>query len=69
MIAQIVERTGKRPDEYLVDGGYTALDAIDAVEAAGTTVYAPCRTATGPAWIRTSGSAMTPIEPRRGGRA
>jgi transposase len=41
MIAQIIERTGKRPAEYLVDGGYTALDAIDAVEAAGTTVYAP----------------------------
>ena len=41
MVEQIVERTGRRPEEYLVDGGYSALEAIDAVEGDGTRVYAP----------------------------
>jgi hypothetical protein len=41
MLDQIQERTGRRPAEVLVDGGYTALEAIDAVEATGTKVYAP----------------------------
>jgi hypothetical protein len=41
MLEQILERTGCRPDDYLVDGGYTKLEAIDQVESAGTRVYAP----------------------------
>jgi transposase len=41
MIEQIEKRTGKRPLEHLVDGGYTKLEEIDAVEASGTAVYAP----------------------------
>jgi hypothetical protein len=41
MIEQIAQRTGQRPTEYLVDGGYTKLSAIDALESRGTQVYAP----------------------------
>ena len=41
MLARIEACTGRRPTEYLVDGGYTALNAIDVVEASGTKVYAP----------------------------
>ena len=41
MIDRVIERTGERPVEWLVDGGYTKLDAIDAVEKAGTQVLAP----------------------------
>ena len=41
MVEQIEKRTGRRPKQCAVDGGYTARDAIDAVEAAGTEVYAP----------------------------
>jgi transposase len=41
MRAQIEERTGKRPGEYLVDGGFVNLDAIEAATNDGTTVLAP----------------------------
>lgn len=41
MIAQVIERTGQRPVEWLVDGGYTKLEAIDAVEEQKTKVFAP----------------------------
>ena len=41
MLDQIEQRTGRRPDEALVDGGYTALEAIHAAEIAGTRMYAP----------------------------
>lgn len=41
MIAHVAERTGQRPAEWLVDGGYTKLEAIDAVEAVSTRVFAP----------------------------
>lgn len=44
MIEQIERRTGQRPNEYLVDGGYTKLDAIHAAESAGTIVFAPVPT-------------------------
>lgn len=47
MLEQIEARTGRRPAEYLVDGGYTRLDAIDAVEVSGTKVYAPAMTGRG----------------------
>lgn len=41
MRGQIEERTGKRPPEYLVDGGYVNLEAIDKAAEEGTTVFAP----------------------------
>ncbi len=41
MIAHVVERTGRRPAQWLVDGGYTKLEAIDAVERENTRVFAP----------------------------
>jgi len=42
MLEQIAARTaGAVPAEYLVDGGYAHLAAIDAAEARGVTVYAP----------------------------
>jgi len=41
LLAQVERRTGRRPSEILVDGGYTNLEAIDEVEARGTRVYAP----------------------------
>jgi transposase len=40
MVEQIVERCGKAPEDYLVDGGFTAHDQIDAV-APLTRVLAP----------------------------
>jgi hypothetical protein len=40
MVAQVSERCGNAPDEWLVDGGYPAHEQLDAV-AAQTTVYAP----------------------------
>jgi len=41
MIAQVEGRTGTRPQEILVDGGYTKLDAIDEAAALGVNVLAP----------------------------
>ena len=41
MFDQVVRRTGEKPAEWLVDGGYTKLKAIDEVASHGTLVYAP----------------------------
>ena len=41
MLEQIQERTGERPAEVLVDGGYCKLKEIDAVQTSGTKVYCP----------------------------
>ena len=41
MLEQIEQRTGRRPDEHLVDGGYVKREAINAAESAGTKIYAP----------------------------
>lgn len=41
MLDQIEERTGVRPTEMLIDGGYAQHDAIDHAAEYGTTVYAP----------------------------
>lgn len=43
MVEQIERRLGQRPLEMLVDGGFATVEAIDAVERAGTTVYAPLK--------------------------
>ena len=41
MLDPIEARTGVRPTELLVDGGYPSHDAIDQATAAGVTIYAP----------------------------
>jgi transposase len=41
MIAQIEKRTGVRPQELLVDGGYPGHEALDQAAALEVTVYAP----------------------------
>jgi len=41
MLEQIEARTGVRPNELLVDGGYPSHDAIDQATAVGVTLYAP----------------------------
>ena len=41
MLEQIEQRTGVRPDEMLVDGGYAQHDAIDEATEKQVTVYAP----------------------------
>lgn len=51
MLAAIIERTGVKPDEYLVDGwnasfihgGFAQLDEVDKLDAANVTMYAPIR--------------------------
>jgi hypothetical protein len=41
MVDEIAHRTGTRPTEYLVDGGFVTLESITAATAQGVTVYAP----------------------------
>ncbi len=41
MLDQLERRTGKKPREYLVDGGFVTLDNIEAIAARGATAYAP----------------------------
>jgi transposase len=41
MREQVNERTDQKVEEYLMDGGYVALDQIEAAAAEGVTVYAP----------------------------
>lgn len=41
MRQQVDERYGSRSREWLVDGGFVSLKAIEAAEAAGDRVYAP----------------------------
>ena len=41
MHQQVTERTGVTPKEYLVDGGFTKHDDIDAIDDAGTIILAP----------------------------
>jgi hypothetical protein len=41
MHRQVTERTGAKPKDYLVDGGFTKLDDIDELDGAGTRVIAP----------------------------
>jgi Transposase DDE domain len=41
MIEQIERRTGQRPSELLVDGGYAQHEAIDRATEQDVTVYAP----------------------------
>lgn len=41
MLEQLERNFARRPDEFLVDGGFAALKAIDAVEKLDVRVYAP----------------------------
>lgn len=41
MLEQVEQRTGKRPTEMLVDGGYAQHEAIDAATKKQVTLYAP----------------------------
>lgn len=43
MADQIEARTGARPREMLVDGGFATVEAIDQVERQGSDVYAPLK--------------------------
>jgi transposase len=43
MLDQIEDRTGRRPDEAVVDGGFVALAAIEEASQGGCTVYAPLK--------------------------
>jgi len=39
MIEQIEERTGRRPEEFLVDTGFTSREVVEEISAAGVTLY------------------------------
>lgn len=41
MLEQLERRTGRRPTQYLVDGGYAKHDDIDELAARGVTVFCP----------------------------
>jgi hypothetical protein len=43
MLKKVEERCGKAPEDYLVDGGFAALDEIKKIDNYGVTVYAPTR--------------------------
>jgi transposase len=43
MEEQVVERSGKHPEDYLIDGGFAELGTIDVFTKRGLTVYAPLR--------------------------
>ncbi len=45
MVEQIEERLGRRPGAMQVDGGFVNRQQIEALEAAGTKIYAPVRDA------------------------
>lgn len=41
MEAQVAERSGVHPDDYLVDGGFAQLETINIMKARGVSIYAP----------------------------
>jgi len=41
MLRQVTERYGQVPREVLADGGFVSLGAVDRLDAAGVTLYAP----------------------------
>jgi transposase len=43
MEAQVEQRTGRQPQEYLIDGGFVDLNDIQTMEKKGIKVYAPAR--------------------------
>jgi transposase len=61
MLRQIEERTGHVPREVLADGGFVSLDAVNRLDAAGVTLYAPPTTPRDPS--------RAPDAPRKGDSA
>jgi hypothetical protein len=57
MLEQIERRTGQRPAELLIDGGFVDHASIERATAGGTTVY-------GPVPQPRAGDARDPYEPR-----
>lgn len=41
MVEQVIERTGQVPKDWLIDGGFVKLAAIEALDMLGTTVFGP----------------------------
>lgn len=41
MLEEIEKRTGKKPDEVLLDGGYVSKESVDAISEHSVTLYAP----------------------------
>ena len=41
MLEEVERRTGETPEDWLVDGGYTSLEDIEAVGKRGVTIFAP----------------------------
>jgi len=41
MVEQLEERSGRRPQEVVVDGGFTSKDSVDAVTELGVAIYGP----------------------------
>jgi transposase len=58
VLDQVVERTGRLPRAYLIDGNFARRDDITALERRGVTVYAPTRAP------RTTTSGRTKADPR-----
>jgi len=58
MEAQVVERTGQHPEEYLIDGGLATRDDITTLASHDVTVYAPVEPP------RTTTSGRTAYDPR-----
>lgn len=58
MAAQVEARSGQRPEEYLVDGGFAPKQTAPALAAQGITVYAPVQKPKDPA--------RNPYEPLKG---
>lgn len=52
MEEQIVQRTGRHPGAYLVDGGFVDLEGISALEQRGIRVYAPPKRREGAQGVR-----------------
>ncbi len=58
MVAQVEARSGQRPEEYLVDGGFAPKQTVPALAAQAITVYAPVQKPKDPA--------RNPHEPLKG---
>lgn len=58
MVAQVEARSGRRPEEYLVDGGFAPKQTVPALAAQAITVYAPVQKPKDPA--------RNPYEPLKG---
>jgi transposase len=59
VLDQVVRRTEREPEAYLMDGNFARRDVVTTLEGRGVTVYAPSRSP------RTTTSGRTKAEPRR----